>query len=372
MSLSNIFSPKYWIEKAFALFDIPLLVIVLGIFCVGMLAVYSAGFDFPGRFADHLRNIVISVFAIIIFASISPQIAQRIALPLYLLGVILLIGVELFGITKNGSTRWLNLGITVIQPSEIMKIAVPLMLAWFFQHYEERIASREFIIAFIVLCIPAGFVFLQPDLGTALLIMATGLYVIFLAGFPWKMIILFFTSGLLSLPLVWNFVLHDYQRERVLTLIDPAADPLGKGFHIIQSMIAIGSGGFLGKGLLQGTQSHLEFIPERTTDFIFAVFSEEFGFLGNMILLFLYFCFLMRGLMIARNAPSLFTRLLAGAITLMCFTYIFVNIGMVSGILPVVGVPLPLVSYGGTAFMTIGVSVGILMSIKRHRKLVQS
>jgi rod shape determining protein RodA len=222
-----------------------------------------------------------------------------------------------------------------------------------------------------LLAIPTALIIRQPDLGTAMLVLAVGFYVIFLAGLSWKVLIGLIIAGAASLPLVWS-MLHDYQRHRVMTLLDPTTDPLGKGFHIIQSTIAIGSGGLTGKGWLNGTQSHLEFIPERTTDFIFAVFSEEFGLIGNIVLMVLYLLLIGRGLIIAANAPTFFTRLLAGALTLMFFTYAFVNMGMVSGIIPVVGVPLPFMSYGGTAFVTLGLGVGILMSIQRHRTLVQT
>jgi len=259
----------------------------------------------------------------------------------------------------------------VIQPSEVMKIAMPLMLAWFFQKREGLIRWQEFLVAALLLVIPVGLIAKQPDLGTAILVLAAGFYVIFLAGLSWKVLVGLALAGAASLPVVWS-LLHDYQRNRILTLIDPTTDPLGKGFHIIQATIAIGSGGVTGKGWLKGTQAHLEFIPERTTDFIFAVFSEEFGLIGNSILLVLYLLLIGRGLLIAANAPTFFSRLLAGAITLIFFTYAFVNMGMVSGILPVVGVPLPFMSYGGTALVTLGLGSGILMSIQRHRKLVQS
>ena len=331
---------------------------------------YSAGIDFPGRVEDQLRNIVVAFFVMWIAANIPPQTLMRFAVPVYTIGVSLLIAVAIFGIVKKGSRRWINLGM-VVQPSEIMKIAMPLMLAWYFQKREGTIRWREFMVAAVLLAVPIAFIIKQPDLGTAMLVLASGLSVIFLAGLSWKVIVGTLIAGLASLPLIWTR-LHDYQRERVLTLIDPTTDPLGKGFHIIQSTIAVGSGGITGKGWLNGTQAHLEFIPERTTDFIFAVFSEEFGLLGCSILLILYLLFFIRGLMIAANAPTFFTRLLAGAITTIFFTYAFVNMGMVSGILPVVGVPLPMMSYGGTALVTLGFGVGILMSIQRHRKLIQS
>jgi rod shape determining protein RodA len=246
-----------------------------------------------------------------------------------------------------------------------------MMLAWYFQHRSGHLTWRSFGIAALLLAIPVGLIVRQPDLGTALLVVAAGFCVIFLAGLAWKALIALFVAGAAALPIIWS-VLHDYQRERVMTLIDPTTDPLGKGFHIIQSTIAVGSGGLTGKGWTHGTQAHLEFIPERTTDFIFAVYSEEFGLVGNLILMVLYLLLIGRGLMIAGNAPNLFTRLMAGAMTMIYFTYAFVNMGMVSGILPVVGVPLPFMSYGGTALVTLGLAGGILMSIQRHRKLVQT
>lgn len=351
-------------------FDGPLILIVCLILMVGSVTLYSAGIDFPGRFEDHMRNIMISLLIMWIAALIPPQTMMRFAVPLYVVGVSLLIGVAMFGLIRNGARRWIDLGV-IIQPSEIMKIAMPMMLAWFFQKREGITRWSEFLVAGLLLVVPIGLIMRKPDLGTSLLVLAAGFYVIFFAGLSWKVLVAGLVAALASLPIAWS-MLHDYQRERVMTLIDPTTDPLGKGFHIIQSTIAIGSGGVAGKGWLNGTQAHLEFIPERTTDFIFAVFSEEFGLIGNSILLLLYLLLVGRGMLIAANAPTLFSRLMAGAITMIFFTYAFVNMGMVSGILPVVGVPLPFVSYGGTAFVTLGLGVGILMSIQRHRKLMQS
>jgi rod shape determining protein RodA len=353
-----------------AVFDGPLALIIFLILSVGIVTLYSAGIDFPGRVEDQLRNILIAFVVMWIAAIVPPQTLMRFAVPIYTIGIALLVAVAMFGMVKKGARRWLNVGV-VIQPSEVMKIAMPLMLAWFFQKREGMVRWTEFLVAGVLLVIPVGLIARQPDLGTALLVLAAGFYVIFLAGLSWKILLGLVLAGAASLPVVWS-VLHDYQRARIMTLIDPTSDPLGKGFHIIQSTIAIGSGGVTGKGWLHGTQAHLEFIPERTTDFIFAVFSEEFGLIGNCVLLVLYLLLITRGLVIAANAPSFFSRLLAGAITLIFFTYAFVNMGMVSGILPVVGVPLPFMSYGGTALVTLGLGSGILMSIQRHRKLVQS
>ncbi len=351
-------------------FDGPLSAILVMLLLTSLVTMHSAGIDFPGRVEDQLRNIAVAFFVMWVASMVPPQTLMRMAVPIYTVGVTLLIAVAMFGLIKKGARRWINLGI-IIQPSEIMKIAMPLMLAWFFQKREGNIGWKEFLIAGLLLAIPVGIIMKQPDLGTALLVAAAGFYVIFLAGLSWKMLLGIAVTLIASMPIIWTH-LHDYQRERVMMLIDPTADPLGKGFHIIQSVIAVGSGGLTGKGWLKGTQAHLEFIPERTTDFIFAVYAEEFGLIGNLILIFLYLLLIARGLLIAANAPSLFTRLLAGAITLIFFTYAFVNMGMVSGILPVVGVPLPFMSYGGTALVTLGLGCGILMSIQRHQKLVQS
>jgi rod shape determining protein RodA len=358
------------IKRRLLIFDRSLAIIVGLIMMLGCLAVASAAMDYPGRFEGHVRNIAVGIMVMWIAAVIPPQKLMRFALPIYLAGLGLLVAVAMFGLVKNGARRWLNVGV-IIQPSEIMKLALPLMLAWYFQRREGMIRWRDFLVAALLVLAPVALILRQPDLGTAMLVLSSGFFVIFLAGLSWRFIIGMMISGLASLPLVWS-MLHDYQRGRVMTLIDPTSDPLGKGFHIIQSTIAIGSGGLIGKGWLNGSQAHLEFIPERTTDFIFAVFSEEFGLLGNAVLLVLYLMLIGRGLLIAANAPTLFSRLLAGAITLSIFVYAFVNMGMVSGILPVVGVPLPFMSYGGTAFVTLSLAVGTLMSIQRHRKLVQT
>jgi rod shape determining protein RodA len=358
------------IKPYLAMFDGPLALIIFLIVSTGLITLYSAGIDFPGRVEGQMRNILVAFVVMWIAASVSPQTLMRFAVPIYTVGVALLVAVAVFGIVKKGARRWLNIGM-IIQPSEIMKIAMPLMLAWFFQKREGRVGWREFAVAALLLMIPAGLIIRQPDLGTALLVLAAGFYVIFLAGLSWKALVGLITLAGASLPLIWT-LLHDYQRQRVMTLIDPSSDPLGKGFHIIQSTIAVGSGGIFGKGWLQGSQAHLHFIPERTTDFIFAVYSEEFGLVGNLFLLTLYLLLIGRSWVITAQAASMFSRLLGGAITMMFFTYVFVNVGMVCGILPVVGVPLPFMSYGGTALVTLGLAAGILMSIQSHRKLVQT
>ena len=360
-----------WTRSQLAVFDPALMSIIGTLVALSCVAMYSAALDFPGRFDTHLRNLAFAFLVLWAAARIPPSWMMRTAVPLFALGILLLLAVALFGDVSKGARRWLNLGFTRIQPSELMKIAMPLMLAWFFQKRAEVRGWRDYAAAAVILTVPVFLIARQPDLGTALLVLAAGVYVIFLAGLSWWVIVTLIVGAAASAPLLWS-LMHDYQRHRVMTLLDPSSDPLGKGFHIIQSTIAVGSGGFWGRGWTAGTQTHLEFIPERTTDFIFAVYSEEFGFFGNMILLLLYLMLIARGLVIASRAASEFGRLLAGAITLIFFTYAFVNMGMVSGILPVVGVPLPLMSYGGTAMVTLGLGAGLLMSIHRNRNLVQT
>jgi rod shape determining protein RodA len=363
-------------------FDGPLLLAILILSVMGMITMYSAGYDHGTRFVDHGRNMLLAAGILFVVAQVPPQRLMSLAVPLYVVGVALLVATALMGITKKGATRWLDVGI-VIQPSEILKIATPLMLAWWFQRREGQVRALDFVGALLILAVPVGLIVKQPDLGTAILVMSAGLFVIFFAGLSWKLIIpvvLVAAVGIAALVLSGDSIckpemkwrlLHEYQKNRVCTLLDPTTDPLGKGFHIIQGMIAIGSGGVTGKGFMKGTQTHLEFIPERTTDFIFAAFSEEFGLIGCVALLAGFLFLIVRGLMIAAEAPNVFSRLLAGAITLSFFTYAFVNMGMVSGILPVVGVPLPFISYGGTAMVSLGLGLGLLMSIAKHRRLIQ-
>jgi rod shape determining protein RodA len=304
-------------------------------------------------------------------ANVPPQTLSRVAVPLYVLAVAMLIGVALFGTVVNGSRRWLNLGVARFQPSELMKVALPLMLAWYFQKFEARIKWKDFVIAGILIAVPVYLIKRQPDLGTSLLIGASGFYILYLAGLSWKVIVGLIALASAAAPLVLQH-LHGYQRERILTFLDPSRDPLGTGYHSTQASIALGSGGVIGKGWLNGTQTHLDFLPEKHTDFIFAVFGEEFGIIGAAVLLLLYLLLIGRGMVIAANASTLFSRLMAGAVTLMFFTYAFVNMGMVSGLLPVVGVPLPLVSFGGTALVSLFIGLGILMSVQSHRKLVNT
>ena len=351
--------------------DSTLLVILLTLSMVGLAVLFSASYDYPQRVAAQLANLAVALVAMWIVAQVPPQTMMRFAVPAYAVGLALLIAVALAGDVVNGARRWLHVGVTRFQPSEMMKLALPLMLAWYFHKNETTLRVRDYFVAAILLLVPLGLVLRQPDLGTAGLIGTAGFFVIFFAGMSWKVIGGIAGAGAAALPLVWG-VMHDYQRRRILTLLDPSSDPLGAGYHIIQSTIAVGSGGLAGKGWLNGTQAHLEFIPEKHTDFIFAVFSEEFGLIGNITLLALYTLLIARGLMIATNAATLFGRLLAASISLQFFVYAFVNMGMVSGVLPVVGVPLPFLSYGGTALLTLFIGAGILMSIQRHRKLVQT
>jgi rod shape determining protein RodA len=351
--------------------DQPLLGATVLLMLTGLVVLYSASNGSFARVSSQFANMLVALGVLWVFANVPPHYLMRLAVPVYLLGLIMLFGVAFFGVYVNGARRWLELGITRVQPSELMKIAVPLMLAWYFDRYEATLRTKNYIVGAMILIVPVLLIARQPDLGTAVLIFASGCFVIFLAGLSWKVMAGLIAAGAAFLPVVWS-VLHDYQRQRVLTLLDPSQDPLGAGYHTIQSTIAVGSGGLAGKGWMSGSQTHLDFIPERTTDFIFAVYSEEFGLIGNAILMLLFLLVIARGAAITANAPTLFARLLGGAITLTFFTYAFVNMGMVSGILPVVGVPLPLISYGGTSLVTICLGFGILMSIHTHKKLVQT
>ena len=364
-------------------FDTVLGFAVLVLALAGLLSIFSSGYADGQRFWDHGRNMLLACAIMFVVAQIPPQRLMALAVPVYTVGLALLVAVALFGLTKKGAQRWLNVGI-VIQPSEIMKIGMPLMLAWWFQKREGQLRALDFGVATVILAIPVGLIVKQPDLGTAILVLSAGLYVLFFAGLSWWLIIPPMVLGIIGIGLLvifepslcvpgmdWPF-LRDYQQQRVCTLLDPGRDPLGKGFHIIQGMIAIGSGGFWGKGLMQGTQAQLDFIPERTTDFVFAAYAEEFGLLGNVFLIGSFMVLVFRGLAIATEGPTLFARLLAGSETLIFFTYAFVNMGMVSGMLPVVGVPLPFISYGGTAMVTLGFGIGILLSVAKAKQLVQS
>jgi len=364
------FAARFW-EFLVRRIDRFLFGIVMALVAVGFVTLFSAADQSVARVSNQLASLAVALVAMWVVANIPPQTLARAAVPLYVLAVVLLVGVALFGVVVNGSRRWLNIGITRIQPSELMKIALPLMLAWYFQRFEGRIGWKDFVFATVLIAIPAILVKRQPDLGTALLLIASGFFVLYLAGLSWKIIVGMVAAVAAAAPVLWN-LLHDYQRRRILTFIDPTQDPLGAGYHTTQASIAIGSGGVVGKGWLNGTQTHLDFLPERHTDFIFAVYGEEFGLIGNVLLIFLYLLLVGRGMMIAADASTLFGRLMAGAVTLMLFTYAFVNMGMVSGVLPVVGVPLPFISYGGTALLSLFIGIGILMSVQAHRKLVHS
>ena len=374
---------RRWMSDRWSVLDPVLLWMLLGLTIMGMLNMWSATSGTPAKFIDQGRNFLIAFAVMWAVAHVPPHMMMRFAVPLYVLGVMLLVGVALFGDVSKGARRWLNVGVR-IQPSEVLKIAMPLMLAWYFARHEALVRVRDFMVAILLLAAPVGLIAKQPDLGTALLVGAAGMYVLYFAGLSFKLIVpvlavlvigagsLFaFESSICVDEVSWP-LLHDYQKQRVCTLLDPQSDPLGKGFHTIQSTIAVGSGGVLGKGFMRGSQAQLEFIPERSTDFAFAVFAEEWGLVGSLLLLAFYTALLFRGLLIATRAPTLFTRLFSGSLTLVIFTYAAVNMGMVIGILPVVGVPMPFISYGGTALLTIGVACGVLMSVQRHRTLVQS
>jgi rod shape determining protein RodA len=348
--------------------DLPLLIGLLLLITLGLFIVYSAGGQKIDVVIKQFIHSGIALMVMLAIAQIKPHIYQRFAVPMFIFGLLMLIAVLMFGHVGKGAQRWLDLGFTKFQPSEIMKLIVPIMIAWFISQYDLPAKFSNIIIAFILVLIPTLLIAKQPDLGTSLLIASSGVFVLFLAGTSWKLITTCIGLTSAFLPILWMFLMKDYQKQRVLTFLNPEQNPLGSGYQIIQSKIAIGSGGLQGKGYLQGTQSQLEFLPERHTDFIFAVFSEEFGLIGVSVLLLVYLFIVVRGLWIAVNAQQAFTKLLAGSITLTFFVYVFVNIGMVSGLLPVVGVPLPLVSYGGTSKVTLLAGFGILMSISTHRR----
>jgi rod shape determining protein RodA len=351
--------------------DSYLMAAALAIAGIGMITLFSASEQSVPRVTSQALSLGFALLLMWVVANVTPQQLARAAVPLYAVGVLLLIGVAVGGTVVNGSRRWLNLGVGRFQPSELMKIALPLMLAWYFQKREAKVRVSDFIVAAVLIAAPVWLIKRQPDLGTALMIGASGFYVLYLAGMSWKIIIGMVAVAGAAAPLVWPH-LHDYQQARILTFIDPSRDPLGAGYHSSQASIALGSGGVIGKGWLNGTQTHLDFLPERHTDFIFAVFGEEFGLIGNALLLVLYLLLISRAFVITMNASTLFARLVAGAITLMFFTYAFVNMAMVSGILPIVGVPLPLVSFGGTALVSLFIGLGILMSVQANRKLVKT
>lgn len=349
--------------------DIVLLLGILLLIAIGFFILYSASNENKLMVEKQILHIGLTLLVMFFFAQISPVVYQRWAPWIYGIGVILLFLVLIAGHVGNGAGRWLNLGIFRFQPSEIMKLAIPMMLAWQCHKIHLPISTRAVGISALLILVPAILTAKQPDLGTATILMIAGGSVLLLAGLSWRMIAGLFSLAAISTPLLW-YVMHNYQRQRVLTFLNPERDPLGKGYHIIQSKIAVGSGGFFGKGWLHGTQSHLHFLPEHTTDFIFAVVGEEFGLFGSLLLITLFMLIILRGLYITVNAQDTFARLLAGSLTLTLFASFFINIGMVTGVLPVVGVPLPLISYGGSSMLTVMASFGILMSIQTHRKLV--
>lgn len=350
--------------------DPPLLIGLLTLAGVGLVVLYSAGGESMALLMRQGMRLGVAFFVLFVLAQFPMQTLRRWSPWIFALGVLLLGAVLVAGEIGKGAQRWLDLGFVRFQPSEMMKLVTPMMIAWYFADKPLPPSLSQLSFAGVLVCVPMLLIIKQPDLGTALLVGSAGFFVIFLAGISWRVLLGLGLSALAALPVFWHFVLHDYQRQRILTLFQPGSDLSGSGYHINQSKIAIGSGGFYGKGWLNGTQSQLEFLPERKTDFIFAVFSEEFGFLGVATLLIIYISIILRGLYIAANAQDTYSRLLAGSLSLTFFVYLFVNTGMVSGMLPVVGVPLPLVSFGGTSMVTLMAAFGMLMSIHSHRRLL--
>lgn len=350
--------------------DWPLLLGILALMTISVAIVYSAGGQNTDMVVRQLTRLGIGIGVMLVVAQISPFFYQKWAPHLFVVGVGLLVAVILVGDTGKGAQRWLNLGVVTFQPSEIMKLSLPMMMAWFLSNYTLPPKTKNTFIAFAIIGIPTLLIAKQPDLGTSILVASSGFFALFLAGLRYRIIVGLIASMGAFLPILWFYLMRPYQKQRVLTFLNPETDPLGSGYHIIQSKIAIGSGGMEGKGWMQGTQSQLEFLPERHTDFIFSVFSEEFGFVGVILLLALYAFVIVRGMLIAIRAQEAFTKLLAGSLILTFFVYLFVNIGMVSGLLPVVGVPLPLVSYGGTSIVTLMASFGILMAISTNKRLL--
>lgn len=350
--------------------DTPLLIGLLALISFGLVILYSATGQSVLMMERQVIRLGVALAVMVVFAQIKPQTLKRWSLPLFVAGVGLLVAVLLVGHVGKGAQRWLDLGFMKFQPSEVMKLAVPMAVAWFISSHNLPPKLWHLLLGFLMCVIPTLLIAKQPDLGTSILIATAGVFVLFLSGMSWRIIAA--VAGLISafLPIMWLFLMRDYQRQRVLTFLDPESDPLGSGYHIIQSKIAIGSGGFDGKGYLHGTQSQLEFLPERHTDFIFAVLSEEFGMLGVLALLAIYLFIIARCLMIASRAQDNYSKLVAGSFTLTFFVYVFVNIGMVSGLLPVVGVPLPLISFGGTSMVTLMAAFGVIMSVGTHKRML--
>lgn len=350
--------------------DKTLLYALLALAVLSMLVVYSGSAKDTSATFGHFMRLLLGFTIMTVVAQIRPEILERWSPYVFGAGMLLLIAVLTVGVIGKGAQRWLNLGFIRFQPSEIMKLAVPMMLSWYLARDDLPPKLLRLGLAFLMMAIPALMIFKQPDLGTALLVFGAGTFVLFLGGLRWRIIIILLIGIAVAAPFAWN-QLHDYQRQRVLTLFDPEADPLGTGYHTIQSMIAVGSGGIYGKGWLNSSQAHLDYLPESSTDFIFAVYAEEFGLLGSLLLMSIYVFIVARGMLIAYLAKDSYTRLLAGSLSLTFFLYFFVNMGMVTGILPIVGVPLPVMSYGGTSIVTIMAAFGILMSIQTHRKLAE-
>lgn len=350
--------------------DLPLLLLLTAMILMGLVVLYSAtGGDWTYIQRQGVR-ILVAYGVMILVAQFDPRTIQRWGGAGYLFGVLCLVGVIFVGVTVNGAQRWLRIpGVMTFQPSEIMKLAVPAMVAWYLARHDLPPKLQHIVLALVIVMVPTLLILQQPDLGTSLLIISSGVFVIFLAGMSWWLILSGAIAAAASFPLLWLFVLRDYQKRRILTMFNPEQDRLGAGWNIIQSKTAIGSGGWDGKGFMAGTQSQLDFLPESHTDFIVAVFAEEFGLLGMLTLLALYLAIAGRCLIIAIGGRDTYGRLLAGGLTLVFFIYVFVNVGMVSGILPVVGVPLPLVSYGGTSIVTLMAGFGIIMSVATHKKL---
>ena len=350
--------------------DTPLLLGLFVLIGFGLCVLYSASGQNIAMMEGQIIRLGLALSVMVAFAQIKPQTLKRWSLPLFLAGLVLLVAVLMVGHVGKGAQRWLNLGFMKFQPSELMKLAVPMAVAWFISSHSLPPKLRHLIAGFFMCAIPTLLIAKQPDLGTSILIATAGVFVLFMAGMSWRLIAI--VAGLVSAfaPILWLFLMRDYQRQRVLTFLNPESDPLGSGYHIIQSKIAIGSGGLEGKGWLHGTQSQLEFLPERHTDFIFAVLSEEFGLIGVLLLLCIYLFIISRCMVIASRAQDSYGKLVAGSFTLTFFVYVFVNIGMVSGLLPVVGVPLPLVSYGGTSMVTLLAAFGVIMSVGTHKRML--
>ncbi len=349
--------------------DAPLLITLVTLSAMGLIVLYSAGGGDISLIERQTVRLGIAYTGMFVIAQFPPRVLLRLTPWLFVTGVLLLLAVLLTGEISGGAQRWLNLYFVRFQPSEMMKLAVPMMVAWYFSDIRLPPNRWQLLTAAVLIAVPMLMIAKQPDLGTALLIASSGFFVVFLAGLQWRLLAFFSVLTTAAAPLIWHFM-HDYQRQRVITFLSPEQDPLGSGYHIIQSKIAIGSGGLFGKGWMNGTQSQLDFLPERSTDFIFAVLGEEFGFIGILVLFTLYTIIVVRGTMIAIQAQDTYTRLLAGSLSMTFFVYFIVNTGMVTGLLPVVGLPLPMISYGGTSIVTLMAGFGILMSIQTHRKLL--